>query len=853
MNNKPRKSYIRGFLIPNYYEEANIGKFEDVRDITNDIGFVDEYLSILNRIFLLFFEGGIKNVNQLEKANDLFVLLTFGGLSQYWNEMVINWLETNFNNFSESIKSECETFFTLSEKFYNTFPADDRPGLNTSSLLIHLIATSALAVCIAKQKKDSENISELQMQCVRTSSFFHAIGKPLSRFNSIDHSIELFEKHFTNLFSEEIFNTIIDVIRGIQDDNSSNLSRYVRFGSRLSLASEQLLKLTKNILSNEKNIIENFDNNDFWETNEHEIKRLTQQFVSGYEKALLNQPPVKLNYKKNGTIALLRGDVRHIHEYTDHVHKLEELRNASKLLDHVLSNVLVTKLIKDKRLYPEQIIYSSGGNIILFCPGSQVQEIASIIESIFYEAMHEGLWMTTDYIYFFDEVDEKEQKFEDSFGDLYSKLAIKIGAKKNDLSKKEKKNVLFGSSRLCDSCGSKMATEIIPFSDTELKYYCKPCLYKFKLPDPDVRKLSLQEGIWKNIYKDISQNLMEFISGVRLEDISKENVPKPHKLAILNADGNLMAEFIAKSISLSDLYSRITRISNSVREILETIIGENKIKSIYNHEFDYARFDIGKIYSGGDDILLLLPAYLAIPVALTLTKEFYKKMGTKCTLSTGIFLCPNKFPIWSAITTSRLLLKNAKKEGRLCEDNEMGVIDFQSFSSGLTVPNFVKDKDSKDPRRVFSRRPFKISVQNGISIQEVEDIQYVINNIIGKDYQLKFTLEENYDSLYHFVNEEIKLVYDKNDSKPSVLKDLRNRSKRVSAFFSFNPENFAKEKQMALSFVLYQTGRQKELLGKTSYIKLFNLIGSSFLEGKKEDFLLFDSLELLKFLSGGLL
>ena len=196
---------------------------------------------------------------------------------------------------------------------------------------------------------------------------------------------------------------------------------------------------------------------------------------------------------------------------------------------------------------------------------------------------------------------------------------------------------------------------------------------------------------------------------------------------------------------------------------------------------------------------------------------------------------------------------DTKKEGRLCEDNEMGVIDFQSFSSGLTVPNFVKDKDSKDPRRVFSRRPFKVSVQNGISIQEVEDIQYVINNIIGKDYQLKFTLEENYDSLYHFVNEEIKLVYDKNDSKPSVLKDLRNRSKRVSAFFSFNPENFTKEKQMALSFVLYQTGRQKELLGKTSYIKLFNLIGSSFLEGKKEDFLLFDSLELLKFLSGGLL
>ncbi len=853
LNNKPRESYIRGYLIPNFYVEANIGKFEDVRDITNDIGFVDEYLSSLSRIFALLFEDVIKNVTQLEKANDLFVLLTYGGLSQYWYDMVINWLESNFSNFSDSIKSECETFFALSEKFNNTFPVDDRPGLNTSSLLIHLIATSALAVCIAKQKETSEGISELNKQCIRTSSFFHAVGIPISRFNSIDNSIELFEKHFKTLFSEEIYQTIIVIIRGIQDDNSSNASRYVRFGSRLSLASEQLLKLTKIVLSNEKEVIENFNNSDFWESNEHRVKELTQQFVSGYEKALLNQPPVNLDYKENGSIALLRGDVRHIHEYTDRVQKLEELRNASKLLDHALSNMLVTKLITDKKLCPEQIIYSSGGNIILFCPASQVQDMARYIESTFYESTHKGLKMTTDYIYFFDEVDEKEQKFEDSFGDLYSKLAIKIGAKKNDLSKKEKNPVLFGSSRLCDSCGSKMATEIIPFSNTELKYYCKPCLYKFKLPDPEVRNLSLQEGVWKNIYKDISQNLMEFISGVRLEDISKGIEPHPHKLAILNADGNLLSEFIAKSISLSDLYSRINRISNSVREILETIIGENMIKHIFNQEFDYARFDIGKVYSGGDDILLLLPAYLAIPVALTLTKEFYKKMGTKCTLSTGIFLCPNKFPIWSAITTARLLLKNAKKEGRLCEGNELGVIDFQSFSSGLTVPEFVKDKDSNDGRRSFSRRPFKVNLQNSKSVQDVEDIQYLINTVIGRDYQLNFTLEENYSSLYQFVKEELRLVYDRSGSTPSVLKDLRNKSKRVSAFFSFDPKKFKKEKQMALSFVLYQTSRQKELLGKTTYIKLFNLIGSSFLEGNEKDFLLFDSLETLKFLSGGLL
>ena len=97
-----------------------------------------------------------------------------------------------------------------------------------------------------------------------------------------------------------------------------------------------------------------------------------------------------------------------------------------------------------------------------------------------------------------------------------------------------------------------------------------------------------------------------------------------NKLAVISSDGNLVGEFIAKSLTLSDLFSRIIHVSNTMFEIFDLI--EDILQSLEQEE-DIVRLKLGRIYIGGDDILILVPGYLAIPIALTLTKEFYRKLG----------------------------------------------------------------------------------------------------------------------------------------------------------------------------------------------------------------------------------
>jgi len=854
---EPRNTYIRGYFIPKYNKETY--KFEYLRDITENVDILEKYLNLLKKTFKLFFKEKINNESSLKVLNDLYVLLTYGSISLPWKDMVLNWIVKKFEDkieISDFIESEFKEFSEITKEFYNIFPADDRPGFNTSSLLIHSITTSALASCIFINNKELEKFSLLEIECIRTSSFFHDIGKPMSKKKHVGNSVNLFKKYFTDILSEDILNIIINTIKSHHKENPSGITRYVKWGDILSSASDRLTNFTLKILSDKLNgIKENFNNKEFWIQNENKIPELTKLYLKNYEKELLQKDTIDIEFQKEGEIALIRGDIRHIHEYIDHVKTLAELRNSSSLLDYTLTIYLVEKLLEKKELEinPENILYSSGGNILLFSPANNSEKISEFLVKEFYYAMEEGLEMTVDFIYF-------DRTYKGSFGDLYSKLAIKIGAKKNDLIYERKSPIIFGSAKLCESCDNKIAVKEItyPSEESEKKFYCNSCHYKYELPnpDPDILKLRIQMQweskikeqhkrllkLWS--WKDISPYIMEFISGVSLDEINKKKEgPKDSKikfpsfkLAVINSDGNLIGEFIAKSISLSDLYTRIIHISNTMIEIFDDI--EVKLKDLSREkeiiEEDIIRLKIGKIYIGGDDILILSPGYLSIPIALTLTKEFYKKMGKKCTLSTGIFLCPPKFPIWTAIdTTKKLLNDSAKNKGRKEEKKKIGALDFQSDLTGIHLPT------SKE-RVFFSNKPFRINKK----ISDINEIHHLLNNIVDPNHQLEMNLEENYDNLYNFIYEEKSLNY-------KILKDFRNKAKRIQSFFSLPPKNFTEEKQKAISYVLYQAVRQKRRSqGLKTYIKLFNLLGD---HNSNKPILLFDSIELVRFLTGGLL
>jgi len=864
MEEQYRNIYVRGFFIPEYDEEKQ--DFSPIIEISSNINLLDEYLQNLRDIILFFFdsEQKINSPQDLRNFNDLFVMLNLSSLSKPWELLLNAWLEQKFgktHDISIFLKNHFSIFSKTTKKFYKLFPADDRPGLNTSSLLIHLISTSSIATCLYVEENHIDNVQSAELQWIRTAAFFHDIGKPLSKRNHVQNSKILFKKYFEGVFSEELFANITNCISGHHTSSASGGVSYVRRGDILSSATDRLQEIAINVLSRKINNIENnFRNKDYWEKNENKLEELTQFFLEEYEEEIMKQQQqseINLeNFKKKNQLALIKGDVRDIHEYIDRVNTLTELRNSSAILDYNLTIQLVLSLLECENfcISPENILYSSGGNILLFSAGKNAQAISDYIESEFSQLTEGGLKLTADYLYF-------DQSYKQAFGDLYSKLAIKLGAKKNDLRHHKNLPFIFGSLKLCDSCKKNIA--LIPIDRGEDKnLYCKACAFKYELESnhQNLSSLSIQSK-WNSIieksgfrepiqWSDISNYIMEFIAGVPYREIkrimndsrgnSNKNLPQ-NKLVVINADGNLIGEFIAKSITISDLYSRIIHTSNTMIEIFEDIL--EQLKNMEKNE-DILRLLLGKIYIGGDDILLLTPAYLAIPISLSLILSFYKKMGAQCTLSVGMFLCGPKFPIWNAIETASKLLENAKKIGRLqnngCRSKEkkIGAIDFQSEFIGTHIPNL-------DYYSRITGRPYKILLERNNDLS-ISDFQSFITNIISPEYPMDQQLKENYENLYNFIYEELNKM--NNNRTNSVLKELRNLAKKLQAFFPYNIEDFTINKKKAISYILYQTGRLER---QELYLKIFRLIGRH--NFKTDPVLISDLLEIIRFLSGGLL
>jgi len=216
-------------------------------------------------------------------------------------------------------------------------------------------------------------------------------------------------------------------------------------------------------------------------------------------------------------------------------------------------------------------------------------------------------------------------------------------------------------------------------------------------------------------------------------------------MALIYADANQMGTVMDKLPTLEEREAMATMVDDAIYTALSKAIAEHLPVVSAEHKGEHMfPFDILMI--GGDDVMIVTPANVAMDVALTLAKEFRaetKKQG--CTLSVAVILAPIKYPFGLlhelAETTLRYAKKvgakreeEAAKRGRL-KDFDKTTINFVVVA-GNTGHEFEKIMESLSRKKKDEQNRFYATLRP-YSVKELEELRAAI--LKGKGIDLGHT------------------------------------------------------------------------------------------------------------------
>ncbi len=115
------------------------------------------------------------------------------------------------------IAGDPETGLLLETIFYSV-PADTRPGLNATSLLVHLLSVSAAATSSIHSELEGRRANGCDKGCidvevVRLASLLHDAGKPLDPRRHVDASVETAEKLLRGVVPASVLGAVKELVK----------------------------------------------------------------------------------------------------------------------------------------------------------------------------------------------------------------------------------------------------------------------------------------------------------------------------------------------------------------------------------------------------------------------------------------------------------------------------------------------------------------------------------------------------------------------------------------------------------------------------------------------------------------
>ncbi len=421
-----------------------------------------------------------------------------------------------------------------------------------------------------------------------------------------------------------------------------------------------------------------------------------------------------------GKQSLVALDTDHIKQYVFATDKLKEIRGASSILDNLNRRVMTDIAEKE---FQAKGIYANGGSGLFLIDGDKTiaEKFGQRVQQEYRKETEGGASIT----FAVQEIPESIQDIENNpdlhpyMQLLHYRLLQAKGYPHQDFEVLPSHPLM----RLCDACGIRYAEDKYkgesPDPDDQERRYCKVCLNK-RDEDHSVKQgverivadkvrtehvIHREENpfIWERIIDQLPATYKLRIGTNRPSDFNKLQGLSGGKdyLGLIYADANNMGAVMDELDTLEKREAVADLVDAAVYRAMSTAIAEH-LPVVTGDEDTPFMFPFDILMIGGDDVMVVTPANVAMDVALTLAKTFHeetkkhdirpKKEGY--TLSVGVVLAPVKYPFGMLQGLSESTLKYAKKEGARMQ---------HASNYGNTLINFmaVTGSASHDFNRVY--------------------------------------------------------------------------------------------------------------------------------------------------------
>jgi len=441
--------------------------------------------------------------------------------------------------------------------------------------------------------------------------------------------------------------------------------------------------------------------------------------------------------------SLVALDTDHIKEYVFGTDKLKEIRGASSLLDY-LNRIVMKELARiDPAFDDRYIIYANGGSGLFLIDADKADYFGQTVQGAFRDVTGGGATIT----YVVQELPKGMPEDIDALlqAPLHETLELMryrlreakdspVDITDNPLHEEKEipPSVIALPShpfmKLCDACGVEYANPDRVANEKEMvlrdvgeesELFCASCQEK---RNRDARVKENIEYIEERKRRPNDEYLWwRLISGLRENKYNLlPETERPHDfnifrnfkgakdyLGLIYADANSMGEQIRACKTLGELQKFAKDVDEAIYDAVCFAVAKHlKIEDHIKPRNELADilykslFPFDMLLLGGDDVMMVVPASVAMDVALTIAESFYERTNKKYALSVGVVLAPVKYPFGLLQGLVSNTLKFAKQVGA----KRAKAHAVQQNSYGNTLINFmvVSGSTSLDFKKVYA-------------------------------------------------------------------------------------------------------------------------------------------------------